>query len=213
MSNDILSVENIRTSPYDTNRTVPPTPEDLVKLGVQVKSGDVAVTVSTKVKPEIVYAIDRLIEQRVYKMKTRQEFFRLAMMNLIAILEYEIQSDAVQDIVHRLEVERQMVGELHRRRDALSMIALTKRAVDDFLQTGDMVDAIKSLRNAKRFMEQIPYAGLRTKFINALYGSVDGETLPADWRSQTAAKLWDRVLNGELDRDDAEEMAKTMKVF
>lgn len=213
MPKGVLDVHNILTSPYDVNRTPPPTIDELAQFGIQLKSDEKAVAIGTKVAPEIVYAIDRLIERKVYKIKSRHDFIRLAVMNLVATLEGEIQSEYVQTLVRRMEEHRRMAAELHRLKDVAQMVASTRQVVGQLMAWGDLMSAIAALRNAKRFSEEIYTEAVRRRYINLLYGSDDGESRPADWESRPEAKLWDRVLSGELDRDDEVEMAAAVKVY
>lgn len=213
MPKGILDADNILASPYDVNRTPLPTTEELALLGVQIKSADKAIAIGTKVQPEVVYAIDRLIEQRVYKIKSRHDFIRLAVMNLVATLEGEIQSEYVQALVRRLEDQRRMAAELHRLKDVVQMVASTRQVVGQLISWGDLMSAIRALRNAKRFGEEINTEAIRRRYINLLYGSVDGEKRPDDWETHPDAVLWDRVLSGELDKDDEAELNEKIKVF
>lgn len=201
------------TSPYAPERMPPPTLEELAQLGLRPKSDEKSVPVSTKVRPDMVYAMDRILERRLYNMKSRHDFYRLAMMNLIVAMEDEIQQDHVKTLVRRMEDQRRLVGELQQMRHVTEMVYATRKAVALFIQYDNVAEAIQALRNAKRFSEEIPYDGLRARFILSLYGGEDGQEKPAAWESDRAAVLWDRVMSGELDIDDADELHERMKVY
>src|SRR5438552_1744119 len=111
----------------------PPTLEEMAQLGLGPKSDEKAIQITTKIRPEIAYAIDRIIERRVYNIKSRHEFFRLALMNLASELEHEIQQGHVRTLLHRLESQRRLVGELQQMKNVTEMVLATSKAVRLFL--------------------------------------------------------------------------------
>src|SRR5438034_596098 len=164
-------------SPYAPDRIPPPTLLEMASLlgpGAAAKSEEKSVQLTTKVRPEIAYALDRILEKRVYGLKNRHEAFRLAVMNLVAQLVEEVQQGHVKTLIHRLERQRALHGELLQIRNIAQMVQATREVVRLFLSYSNRLDAIRALREAKRYSEEIPYEGLRSRYINSMYGSQDG---------------------------------------
>jgi hypothetical protein len=159
------------------------------------------------------YAIDRLIERRVYKMKSRQEFYRTALMNLVFELIGEVQQQQVQSLIYRLHEQRRTVAELTFTKDVEEMAQLTRLAARKQLDSRNPLAAVRSLRNAKRFAEEIPYTGTRDWFECKVYGSADGTGRPPGWEEDEIAVLWEKVLEGELDVDDDQIVQEKLRVY
>lgn len=200
-------------SPYEADRVAPPTVAELAEYLGSPKSEEKAIKVGTTLRPELVFAIDRIIEKRIYNLHSRYDFLRLATMNLAVQLVDEIQQKHVKTSLFRLEEQRRVVAELLQMKHVAEMVEATKKAVELFLSYGNRMEAIKALRNAKRFSEEIPYEGLRARFVNGLYGSDDGTKRPARETWGEEVELWHQVLEGDLDRDDEDEIARRMGVY
>lgn len=212
---DVFDPNNHRVSPYDTQRMPMPTTDQLVREGIPPgpKSDEKSVRVATNVHPVIAFSMDRLIERKVYNITSRQEYFRLALQNLTVLLEEEMQQGHVRSLVLRLERQRQLYGELKQLRHIMEMVELTRRVVQTHLQSDNRIGAIDALRNAKRYMEEIPFEGLKERYKKMLYGSEDGKELPEGWEGDEGAVLWAKVLDGELDKDDEDVVAEQMRAF
>ncbi len=210
-----LDPDQAHHSPYAEDRVPPFSPQEMARIaGTQgPKSEEKAIRLTTVVQPELVYAMDRILEKRVYKLKSRHDFVRLAVMNLITQCVEEIQQEHVKTLVARLEQQRRLAAELIQMKDTTSMVVATKRTVDLFLSFNNRMEAIKALRSAKRYSEDIPYEGIRERFVNCLYGSSDGKVRPEPNAWSEAAELWHEVLEGGLDRDDEGEVAAGMKPY
>lgn len=212
-SKNTLNPDQFQTTPYDADRLAPPTLEDLSQLGIKAPADEKAIPIQTKVRPAISYAVDRILEKKIYNMKSRQDFFRLALMNLVATLEYEISEESVRLSVRRIEEQRRALAEITQLRHVADMVALTQKVVKYYLSYGERLQAIHALRRAKRFGEDIPLEGLRAKYHAMLYGSLDGQAKPEGWENDEGAMLWDKVLGGELDRDDEAEIRERLKIY
>lgn len=199
-------------SPYAGDRLAPPTLPVFASLMDGSKSDEKAVQMTTKVRPEVAYAIDRILEKRVYHLKNRHEFFRLAVMNLVSQCLEEL-PDHVKTLVYRLNRQRALHGELLQNRHVAEMVTMTRETVKLFLSYDNRLEAIRALREAKRYSEEIPYEGLRRKFCNGLYGSPDGLTRPEPPAWGEAERLWHQVLEGDLDRDDEDEVQERLRVY
>lgn len=208
----LFDPERFKTSPYDAAHTPLPTPEELAVAGLAPKSGETTVPLSTRVAPALVFAIDRLIERRVLNIKGRQEFYRLALMNLVHQFVDEIQQEHVKQLVWRLQQIRTFYGEIQQVKHAYEALELTRKLVRMLLPI-DKHQAILQLRQAKRYAEEISYKGLRERFVAGMYGATDGVERPEGWQDDELNVLWDKVWTGELDHPDGEESADKGKVF
>lgn len=212
-SKDTLHPDNFQVSPYDPDRTAPPTLQEMSQLGIKAPPDEKAISISTKVRPVVAYAIDRILEKRIYSLKDRQAFFRLALMNLISQLEHEITEGSVRVAFRRLEEQRRALAELVQMRHMADMITITQKVVKLFLSYGARFEAIQTLRRAKRFSEDIPIEGLKARYVNMLYGSPDGVERPERDSWDEAALIWDRVMDGYFDRDDEGEIRERLKIY
>lgn len=207
-----LDPSNFVHSAYGVDRIPPPTLDELAALGIKPEDAEKNIKVSTSVRPSIVLLIDRIIERRAHNFKSRQEVFRTALMNMVSMLQEDLQSDHLSTLVRRLESEREMWGQLMQFNHAIEMLSLVRRNVQTWIQYGNPNQAIKRLRNAKRYMVELPTEGLRDKFKYTLYGDPKGEKIPDGWEEMESAVLWDKVLSGELDRDDEDDVLERMKL-
>lgn len=204
--------DSLKASPLDHLNVPPATPDDLLREGIKTSADESSVQVQTRVPPTVVFLIDRIIERRAYAIKSRQDFMRLAVLNLLQRLEGEIQSEQLQTIWNRLESAHQSYVQIITFRRILESVLATRKTVKYLLAYDNRVDAIKALQNAKRIAEEIPFPGLREHYINLFYGSVDGKAKPENWQDSEAAVLWDKVMSGELDYDDTDEVEERMKL-
>lgn len=213
-----LDPDNTLHSPYSEDRTPPPTLAELAKLSKikprDVKADEKAVQVTTQIPPEIAYAMDRILEKRIYRLKSRHDFGRLAYANLVTQCIDEVQQQHVRALVFRVNQMRSLLGELRQFDDIASMAATTKEVVRKFLNYANRMDAIRALRSAKRYSEEIPFEGIRERFVNYFYGSRDaGVTRAPESQWGEAEQLWHDVMEGDLDRDDEQEVMEAMKPY
>lgn len=210
-----LDPSQFKRSPYDPGRIPPPLPDELRRLGVfpaadgepmshRLKSDEKAVQIQARVPPAILYAVDRLIESRAYNIRSRQEFFRTALANLAVEMADEVQQGHVRLLVRRLEEQRRMVAELRLVNDADEMADLTRKAAKGLMASGNAFATVQALRTAKRFAEDLPYAGLRARFEEKVGGAPGEDDVGA---------VWARVLSGELDKDDEELVEEKVKIY
>ena len=201
-------------SPYDLDRLPELTQEELKQVGFP-SGGDeeeATVHIATTVRPSLVYTIDRLIERRVYGFKSRQQFFRTALVVLAQQTAHAIQDEAVQLLMKRLENQRGRLRQWLLIRDANQMVVTTTKTVRLMLGARQQIEALKALRAAKRFIEDLPET-FRQRVVVGLYGSVDGVEKPEGWEQDEAARLWHEVWEGRLDKDDEEEQIEQSKVY
>lgn len=202
----------VKSSPFDPLNVPPATADDLMREGIKVGGDEQTVQLQTRVPPSVVLLIDRIIERRVLAIKSRQDFIRLAVLNLLQRLEHEIQSEQLQTIYNRIEFAHQNYAQLLAFNRVLESVLTTMRTVRGLLAYGNRIEAIKRLQNAKRIAEEIPFEGLRAYYINMFYGSPDGKDKPVNWQENEAAVLWDQVLSGKLDYDDTDEVEERIKL-
>lgn len=200
------------TSPWDERRVAPPGQEEMAQLGIKPESDEKAVSVSTKIRPALLYVIDRIIERRVYTHKSRQDVFRAALQNYVEDLEEEIQDDNLTTLLHRLTMQRRLYAQVLQMSAAAEMLALVKKNVQIWVLWGNRFEAVKVLREAKRFMEELPFDLFRERFKFTLYGDPKGEAIPDHWEDMPSAVLWHEVLQGDLDRNNEVEMQQEMKL-
>lgn len=214
--NASISLDRAVNSPYSTDRVPPPTPQEWAAISgkrTAPSAHEKAVQITTKVMPELVYIMDRLIEKRVYKCKSRHDFMRLAIQNLVTSMVDEIQQGYLSPVVYRMEQMTRTAMELEIVSDVQKMIVATQRVVAHFLDMEDRFEAIRALRSAKRYAEQLSHEHLKAKVVNCLYGSKDGKSRPDPATWGEAEELWHEVITGESDRDDEDEVAERMRVL
>jgi len=205
-----LDPASFKVDPYEYHPV--PLADEMRKLGVfpiqrdrpvSLENPSEAVHVQTRIPPEVVYTIDRLIERRLWGFKSRQELFRTALTLFVCELADEVQQDQVSLSVWRLNQQRRQWAELERCNNVEEMIALTRKVAGKYLALGAHLDAIRALRSAKRFMEDVPSSVLRERVRVGVYGG-EGMVMPPAWEEDEVAKLWAQVIEGTLDRDDEE---------
>jgi hypothetical protein len=214
-----LDPAHFKVDPYALEYQPYPLADDLRRMGVfPVQSRPVsldnpgeAVHVQTRIPPVILFAIDRIVERRLWSFKSRTEVFRTAVVNFVHHMADLIQQDQVGLAVWRLNQQRQTLAELERLNNFEEMVACTRKVARKFLDMGAHIGAIQALRGAKRYMEDIPFPTLRDRFEIGVYGG-EGMVMPSSWHEDEVAVLWGKVLEGELDREDEEQVREQTKL-
>lgn len=215
-----LDPRTFKTDPYEADHVPLPSPEELKRLGIYSTGGSLlpsdeegSIQIGTRAPKAIVFAMDRLVERRVSKITNRSEFVRTAVVNLVLQLSEELESGHLKMTVKRLEMQRRAAAEAMLLHDIADMAATTRRVATLYVASDSGYEAVKALRNAKRYMEEaIPGEALRAQFINKVFGSKDGRERPEGWEGDEVGVLWNKVLEGELDRDDEEEVQGKAKL-
>jgi hypothetical protein len=209
------------TDPYQVEYMPVRLADELRALGIFPSTGPTdltepskAVQVTTRVDPSYLYAIDRLIERRVLDFKSRQEFFRTAIANYVSELADLIQQGAVKLSIRRLYEVRRIVAETERINHTEEITAGARRAARRLIEGGDTLGAIQALRTVKRFIEDLPYPGLKERMSAAMYGAEKGNQPPEPdvWVEDPVARLWSEVEEGNLDKDDTEIVQGQVKI-
>lgn len=201
-------------SPYDDDHLPLLTPSEVKALGIypdQVGGmkldGEETIQIGARVPKAVMYLIDRLVERKVMRVGSRSEFVRLAIVNAAFAFASEIQEGRLKLTVKRLEMLRRLQAEAVQLHDIGEAAALARKNATTLLADGSRWQAIQTLRVAKRFMEDIPFGGLRAEFGGKLLGNIDpGGDVDA------VGEIWRRVASGELDRDDEEEVGEGVKI-
>lgn len=211
-----------RNNPYDIKYMPVRLADELRSLGVfpSNNSGDgrflgepeKAISVGTRLPPAVLYAVDRLIERRAYNFRSRQELFRAAITQYVCELADLIQQDMLQLTIWRLNQMRRSVAEVEMLNGVEEMIAGSRKVAKRLIEYGNRLGAIQALRTAKRFSDDLPLDGLRQRVSAGLYGAPTGILRPNGWENDEVALLWERVEDGELDKDDSEIVAEQVKL-
>lgn len=216
--------EEPKNSPYDVKYMPVRLADELRAIGVFpaqtgsnrdgrfLEEADKAISVGTRLPPAVLYAIDRLIERRVYNFRSRQELLRAAVTQYVCELADLLQQDMVRLSIWRLNQARRLVAEIEMLGGVEEMIALTRKSARRLIEYGNRLGAIQALRTAKRFAEDLPLDGLRNRVSAGLYGAATGIEKPEGWELDEVALLWERVEDGELDKDDSEIVAEQVKL-
>lgn len=215
-----LDPAKVLADPYSAEYVPLPNSTQLRAMGVfPTKTGGIkleddakSAQISTRIPTAVLYAIDRILERRMLKVSNRAEFFKTAVVNLVFQYAEEIQEGRIKLTVRRLEMMRRAAAEAMLLGDINEMAVLVRRNADLYVAADSDYEAVKALREAKRFMEEIPSSGLQDQFSFKLFGSKDGKGRPEGWEDDPVASLWAKVLDGELDHDTDEEQREKARL-